>query len=419
MTSSVMTKSQSLSDWLSYLEHIHPQQIDMGLTRVKLVAERADLLSLPSFVITVGGTNGKGTTCAMLSSILNEAGYSTGVYASPHLLRYNERIKMNGEEVSDEEICESLAYIESFRADTSLTFFEFGTLAALALFKKKKPDVVLLEVGLGGRLDATNIIDADISVITSIDLDHCDWLGNTREDIAREKAGILRSGKPAIVGEPDIPSTLISRAEEIDANLYCVGRDFNYELFDNHWLYQGKVRQIERLPIPVLPLPNAATALAVIEHMPPSWIIPQQAIAKGLEKAALSGRFQQIMSEPTVIIDVAHNPHAARYLAKKLQSIADKKIHAVVGMLKDKDIEHTLSAVSNSIDDWFLADLHGPRAASAEMLSSVLPETATKHTYQNVNEAYMAALKHASDADVIIVFGSFLTIADVLKVAQR
>ncbi len=417
MTSSVMTKSQSLSDWLSYLEHIHPQQIDMGLTRVRQVAERADLLSLPSFVITVGGTNGKGTTCAMLSSILNEAGYTTGVYASPHLLRYNERIKINGEEVSDEEICESLAYVESFRNETSLTFFEFGTLAAFALFKKKKPDVVLLEVGLGGRLDATNIIDADISVITSIDLDHCDWLGNTREDIAKEKAGILRTGKPAIIGEPDIPTTLIAAAEQISTDLYCVDRDFSYALSEANWLYQGKVRQIEQLPVPMLPLPNAATALAVIEHMPSSWIIPQQAIEKGLEKAALSGRFQQIMSSPTVIVDVAHNPHAAKYLAKKLQMISNKRIHAVVGMLKDKDIEHTLSAVRDYIDDWFLADLQGPRAATAEMLSSVLPESDIKHTFKNVHQAYKAALKQASESDVIIVFGSFLTIADVLNVA--
>lgn len=417
MTSSVMTKSQSLSDWLSYLEHIHPQQIDMGLTRVRQVAERADLLSLPSFVITVGGTNGKGTTCAMLSSILNEAGYTTGVYASPHLLRYNERIKINGEEVSDEEICESLAYVESFRNETSLTFFEFGTLAAFALFKKKKPDVVLLEVGLGGRLDATNIIDADISVITSIDLDHCDWLGNTREDIAKEKAGILRTGKPAIIGEPDIPTTLIAAAEQISTDLYCVDRDFSYALSEANWQYQGKVRQIEQLPVPMLPLPNAATALAVIEHMPSSWIIPQQAIEKGLEKAALSGRFQQIMSSPTVIVDVAHNPHAAKYLAKKLQMISNKRIHAVVGMLKDKDIEHTLSAVRDYIDDWFLADLQGPRAATAEMLSSVLPESDIKHTFKNVHQAYKAALKQASESDVIIVFGSFLTIADVLNVA--
>jgi len=418
MTSSVMTKSQSLSDWLSYLEHIHPTQIDMGLTRVRQVAERADLLSLPSFVITVGGTNGKGTTCAMIASILNEAGYSTGVYASPHLLRYNERIKINGEEVSDEEICESLSYVENFRNETSLTFFEFGTLAAFALFKKKKPDVVLLEVGLGGRLDATNIIDTDIAVITSIDLDHCDWLGNTREEIAKEKAGIFRTEMPAIIGEPDIPTTLIAAAEAVHAELYCVNRDFSYVQCDDNWRYQGKVRGIDHLPLPMLPLPNAATALAVIEHMPSSWIIPQQAIAKGLEKAALSGRFQKIMSSPTVIVDVAHNPHAARYLAKKLQIISDKKIHAVVGMLKDKDIEHTLSAVADYVDDWFLADLQGPRAATAEMLSSVLPETETKHTFENVNEAYMAALKHASDSDVIIVFGSFLTIADVLNEAQ-
>ena len=222
-------------------------------------------------------------------------------------------------------------------------------------------------------------------MITSIDLDHCDWLGNTREDIAKEKAGILRTGKPAIIGEPDIPTTLIAAAEQISTDLYCVDRDFSYALSEANWQYQGKVRQIEQLPVPMLPLPNAATALAVIEHMPSSWIIPQQAIEKGLEKAALSGRFQQIMSSPTVIVDVAHNPHAAKYLAKKLQMISNKRIHAVVGMLKDKDIEHTLSAVRDYIDDWFLADLQGPRAATAEMLSSVLPESDIKHTFKNVH----------------------------------
>ena len=201
MTLPVMTQSQSLSDWLSYLEQIHPQQIELGLQRVKTVAERAALTQLPGIVITVGGTNGKGSTCAMLASILQAAGYTTGVYASPHLLRYNERVKINGHEVSDEDLCSAFADIEQKRADISLTFFEFGTLAAFAVFKKYQPDVILLEVGLGGRLDATNIIDADISVITSIDLDHCDWLGNTRDAIATEKAGIYRSEKPAICGD--------------------------------------------------------------------------------------------------------------------------------------------------------------------------------------------------------------------------
>ncbi|MFB0975599.1 MAG: bifunctional tetrahydrofolate synthase/dihydrofolate synthase, partial [Tolumonas sp.] len=280
MTLPVMTQSQSLSDWLSYLEQIHPQQIDLGLQRVKTVAERADLTRLPGIVITVGGTNGKGSTCAMLASILQAAGYSTGVYASPHLLRYNERVKINGSEVSDEDLCSAFFEIEQKRAEISLTFFEFGTLAAFAVFKKCQPDVILLEVGLGGRLDATNIIDADISVITSIDLDHCDWLGDTREAIAVEKAGIYRPGKPAICGEPNPPQTLYTAADQIDARLYEVGEQFSYQLAGESWEFQGQHWQLKNLPVPALPLQNAATVLAALEHIPLS--ISQDAIHNGL-----------------------------------------------------------------------------------------------------------------------------------------
>ena len=240
MTLPVMTQSQSLSDWLSYLEQIHPQQIELGLQRVRTVAERADLIQLPGIVITVGGTNGKGSTCAMLASILQEAGYTTGVYASPHLLRYNERVKLNGVEVSDQDLCSAFAEIEQKRADISLTFFEFGTLAAFSIFKKYKPDVFILEVGLGGRLDATNIIDADVAVITSIDLDHCDWLGDTREAIAVEKAGIYRSRRPAINGEPQAPASLYATAQKIGASLYSVGEQFSYLATDNEWTFHGK-----------------------------------------------------------------------------------------------------------------------------------------------------------------------------------
>lgn len=417
MTLPVMTQSQSLSDWLSYLEQIHPQQIELGLQRVRTVAQQADLMRLPGIVITVGGTNGKGSTCAMLASIFQAAGYSTGVYASPHLLRYNERVKINGREVCDEDLCSAFAEIEEKRAGISLTFFEFGTLAAFAVFKKYQPDVILLEVGLGGRLDATNIIDADISAITSIDLDHCDWLGDTREAIAVEKAGIYRAGRPAICGEPNPPQSLMETSQEISADLYQVNDHFSYKTTRDGWDYQGQHRQFSSLPAPVLPLQNAATVLAVLEHTPLS--ISENAIRNGLRQAHLSGRFQILQSNPTVIIDVAHNPHAAAYLAKQLAKQKASRIIAVVGMLKDKDIRHTLEHVLPYIDIWHLADLAGPRAANAKDLAAVLPRDTRFTCHASVIAAYEAALTETSSNELIIVFGSFLTVADVLATTEQ
>lgn len=418
MTDAVMKKSQSLTDWLSYLEHVHPITIDMGLDRVRAVAQKANLLQLPGRVITVGGTNGKGTTCAMLSSILRQAGYRTGVYASPHILHYNERITIEGQAVSDTDLCEAFAYIEEKRGDISLTFFEYGTLAAFYLFQKAQLDVVILEVGLGGRLDATNIIDADVSVITSIALDHCQLLGDTRELIAIEKTGIYRKNHPAINGEPDSPVTLMQSAERIGAQLVSVGVDYHYTVQDQTWTFAGQFRHISGLPVPVLPLPNAVTVLATLEQFErvADIQIADSAIRSGLQLATLSGRFQQIQQHPRVIVDVAHNPHAAAYLAQRIQQITDRPVMAVVGMLKDKDIEHTLNHVVPWVKSWFLADLEGPRAASADMLVQYLPEQAHTECYHSVHEAYQQALHQAADDDIIIVFGSFLTIASVLEI---
>lgn len=418
MTDAVMKKSQSLTDWLSYLEHVHPITIDMGLDRVRAVAQKANLLQLPGRVITVGGTNGKGTTCAMLSSILQAAGYRTGVYASPHILHYNERITIEGQPVSDSDLCEAFTYIEEKRGDISLTFFEYGTLAAFYLFRKARLDVVILEVGLGGRLDATNIIDADVSVITSIALDHCQLLGDTRELIAIEKAGIYRKNRPAINGEPDSPATLIESAQHIGAQLVSVGVDYHYTVQGQFWTFDGQFRHINGLPIPVLPLPNAVTVLATLEQFErvADIQIADSAIRSGLQLATLPGRFQQIQQHPRVIVDVAHNPHAAAYLAQRIQQITDRPVMAVVGMLKDKDIEHTLNHVVPWVKSWFLADLEGPRAASADMLAQYLPEQAHTECYHSVHEAYQQALHQAADDDIIIVFGSFLTIASVLEI---
>jgi dihydrofolate synthase/folylpolyglutamate synthase len=416
MTLAVMTQSQSLSDWLYYLEQIHPQQIELGLQRVRSVAEAANLLALPGIIITVGGTNGKGSTCAMLASILQSAGYSTGVYASPHLLKYNERVKLNGVEASDDDFCAAFAEIEEKRADISLTFFEFGTLAAFSIFKKYRPDVVILEVGLGGRLDATNIIDANVSVITSIDLDHCDWLGNTTDLIAIEKAGIYRANRPAINGEPYPPETLQVAAKQIGTQLYSAGNNYQYQSSERDWNYSGQYWQLKNLPIPVLPLQNAATALATLEHL--SLSISEDAIHNGLINSQLAGRFQVFQQHPTVILDVAHNPHAARYLANKLTEQPAKRIIAVVGMLKDKDIGQTFQHLVPKIDYWHLADLVGPRAASAELLAAFLPADCSVTCHHDIKNAYSAALAQATENDLVVVFGSFFTVAGVLAITE-
>jgi dihydrofolate synthase / folylpolyglutamate synthase len=416
MTLAVMTQSQSLSDWLYYLEQIHPQQIELGLQRVRSVAKAANLLALPGIIITVGGTNGKGSTCAMIASILQSAGYSTGVYASPHLLKYNERVKLNGVEASDDDFCAAFAEIEEKRADVSLTFFEFGTLAAFYIFKKYQPDVIILEVGLGGRLDATNIIDANVSVITSIDLDHCDWLGNTTDAIAIEKAGIYRAKRPAINGEPCPPETLQVAAKQIGAKLYSAGVNYRYQSSERDWDYSGQHWLLKHLPIPVLPLQNAATALATLEHL--SLSISEGAIHNGLINSQLTGRFQALQKNPTVILDVAHNPHAARYLAKKLIEQPAKRIIAVVGMLKDKDIQQTFQHLVPKIDYWHLTDLVGPRAASAELLATFLPADCLFTCHHDIKNAYSAALAQATENDLVVVFGSFFTVAGVLAITE-
>ena len=413
MSQSVMAQSQSLSDWLSYLEQIHPSAIDLGLHRVGQVADRLGLRQLPSTVVTVGGTNGKGTTCALLEAIYRAAGYRVGVYSSPHLLRYNERVRIQGQDASDAELCQAFAAVEAARGDVSLTFFEFGTLAALWLFRAAAPDLVLLEVGLGGRLDATNLVESDLAVVTSIALDHCDWLGDTREAIAREKAGIYRTGKAAISGEPNPPVTLAQTAHTIGARLLQVGDDFCREEAESVWHFHGARQQWRELPYPELPLDNAVTALAVVEQLPLP--IGVDAIRIGLAQARLAGRMQLLRTQPQVTLDVAHNPHSAHYLARQLQA-RDKvgRRLAVAGMLKDKDIRQTLGELVELVDLWFLADLHGVRAALAPELSAVLPGASVRQCYASVADAYRAALATAREEDEIIVLGSFHTVAEAM-----
>ncbi|MCU8103000.1 bifunctional tetrahydrofolate synthase/dihydrofolate synthase [Shewanella sp. SM101] len=407
----VPASNAALEQWLDYLLSIHPTEIDMGLTRVSKVAQTLGLLDLgPTKIVTVAGTNGKGTTCAMLENILRLSGLTVGVYSSPHMLKYNERVRINGSDVSDSDFVTAFEQIEAARGDISLTFFEYATLAGLILFKTAQLDVVILEVGLGGRLDATNIIDADISVLTSVDLDHESYLGNTRELVGREKAGIFRSGKPAIVGEPNLPHTVNDVANEVGAILYRVGNEFSYQVHGNLWDFQGQVLKLHDLALPTLPLPNAVTVLAVIEQGWPD--ITPSIIAEGISTARLTGRLERVSEQPLVLLDVAHNPHAARFLVQQLAPIVvGKRVFALCGMLKDKDIAGVLPVINPLIDTWYLVSLHGERGASSAMLRKTLATEAVAFEFEDISEAWSALKAQINPDDVVIVFGSFYTVA--------
>lgn len=405
-----------LATWLYYLENLHSQAIELGLDRVKAVATKLDLLTPAPRVFTVAGTNGKGTTCATLEAILMAAGYRVGVYSSPHLVRYTERVRIQGEELPESAHCASFALLEAGRGDISLTYFEYGTLSALQLFKQAKLDIVILEVGLGGRLDATNIVDADVSVVTSIALDHTDWLGSDRESIGREKAGIFRSNTPAVVGEPDMPQSIADVAKEKHADLYRRGESWNFAANAGNWRWAAlqdgeEVTILDELPLPNVPLPNAATALAALHYS--TLDIPEEALRNGLQRAALPGRFQTVSESPRLILDVAHNPHAAAYLAGRLaeQPRQGGKVRAVVGMLKDKDIAGTLACLSPQVDEWYCAPLEGPRGASVEELASHLPQA---RRFDDVESAWRQAMLEAAPQDIVIVCGSFHTVAHVM-----
>ncbi|WP_145509506.1 bifunctional tetrahydrofolate synthase/dihydrofolate synthase [Yersinia rochesterensis] len=399
-----------LAAWLYYLERLHSQPIELGLERVKQVAERLDLLKPAPKVFTVAGTNGKGTTCCTLESILLAAGLRVGVYSSPHLLRYTERVRIQGQELSEAEHSHSFAKIEAGRQDISLTYFEFGTLSALQLFKQAKLDVVILEVGLGGRLDATNIVDSDVAAITSIAIDHTDWLGFDRDSIGREKAGVFRAGKPAVVGEPDMPQSIADVAAKIGAHLYQRDIAWQFSQQEKSWKWHCDGHQWSELPLPNVPLANAATALAVLHYSGLS--LSEEVIRQGLQAASLPGRFQIVSEQPLLILDVAHNPHAARYLTDKLAKLPKQgKVRAVVGMLSDKDIGGTLACLSEQVDEWYCAPLEGPRGASAEQLAEYLAQS---RQFSDVETAWRQAVQDAEPQDVVIVCGSFHTVAHVM-----
>ncbi|HEV8260729.1 MAG TPA: bifunctional tetrahydrofolate synthase/dihydrofolate synthase [Burkholderiales bacterium] len=412
---------QSLPDWLSYLERIHPFAIDMGLDRVARVRDRLGLL--PSFpVVAVAGTNGKGSVCAMLESILSSARYKVGVYTSPHLLRYNERVRVQGREAADEELVNAFARIEKVRGEVSLTYFEFGTLAAMDVFIRERVDLAVLEVGLGGRLDAVNAFDSDCGVVTSVDFDHMEFLGNNRDSIGAEKAGIFRAGRPAICGESDAPAGLLRRTKEIGAKLHRIGRDYGFSADPNRWQFWSALGKRSALPYPALrgdyQLGNAATALSALEQLTDRLPVDMGAIRRGLLDVQLQGRFQVLPGRPVVILDVGHNPHAARGLASSLRRLpGGGRTIAVFAMLRDKDIEGVAAALRDDVDEWLVAGLSSPRGADAERIRQALATArvgAPVAKFDTAVGAYEHAIRSAGQNDKILVFGSFYTVGAVL-----
>jgi len=405
---------RSLADWLEYIERQHPQPIALGLDRVHEVLA-ALKISISCPVITVGGTNGKGSTCAVLEAILNFAGYRTGLYTSPHLLRFNERVRIAGREVEDGALCDAFAAVESVRGKVPLTYFEYATLAAFHLFAKENLDSVVLEVGLGGRLDAVNVLDPDCAVLTSIGIDHVEFLGNSRESIGREKAGIFRPGRPAVVADPNPPDSVLQTA----SRLLLLGRDFGYQSQGTQWAYWGPAGKRSGLAHPALrgamQLRNASAALAALDSLRERLPVAMQDVRRGLAEVSVPGRFQVLPGRPQVVLDVAHNPDAAAVLAANLgdSGFAPETV-AVFGMLKDKDIAGVVRAVAPRVTRWHLATLPGPRGADSSFLKDVLlqekiREPAFEHA--SVAEALAAAKKEAAENDKIVVFGSFLTVA--------
>ena len=420
----------TLADWLARLETMHPKAIDMGLDRVRQVKD-AMALEFACPVIVVGGTNGKGSTCAMLEAILLRAGYRVGLYTSPHLLHFNERMRINGQSASDAELVAAFDKLDAIRAEVSLSYFEFTTLAAMQLFADARLDAVIFEVGLGGRLDAVNVLDADVAIVTSVDIDHTEYLGDTREKIGFEKAGIFRAGKTAICGDPVPPALLVEHAEKIGADLWLFNRDFNYSGDKQQWNFSGRGRRRNSLAYPSLrganQLLNASGVLAALEALRLRLPVGAQEVRTGLALVDLPGRFQVLPGKPTIILDVAHNPHAAATLAQNLDNMGfHPYTYAVFGAMQDKDIDGVIAQLKDRIDHWCVTDLPLPRAATAADIKHKLlaayadlpPVTETERsiqTFATPADAFANAMSRAGENDRITVFGSFLTVAGVME----
>ena len=411
----------TLPDWLTHLESLHPKTIALGLERVAQVKQRLRLA--PDFpVIVVGGTNGKGSVCAMLESILHSAGYRVGCYTSPHLLHYGERVRISRHPVGDTELCASFAQIEQIRGNVPLTYFEFGTLAAMQCFVAHKVDVAILEVGLGGRLDAVNVFDNDCAVIASVDIDHTDYLGETREEIAYEKAGIFRKGRIGICADSDVPQAILAQARKIGAELWRITSEFGFTAHQGQWDYHSITGARSALPYPALrgafQLHNASAALAALDALKQQLPVSMEAARRGLVEVKLAGRFQLLPGKPVLILDVAHNPHAARSLAQNLSSLpACPHTYAVFSMLKDKDMAGVVAAMDAQIDTWLAVGINTARGATSREMELMLQQCRVRGkilAFNSAAEAERYACNAAGENDRIIAFGSFYTVAEVM-----
>jgi len=415
---------ETLQDWLAHCERLHPKTIELGLERSRAVADRMGLrFDCP--VITVAGTNGKGSTCAMLEAVAQQAGYRTGVYTSPHLVHFEERCRIHGETVKADELLPHFTKVEAARREVSLSYYEFTTLAIMSLMAASRLDVAILEVGLGGRLDTVNIIDTDCAVITSIDLDHMEFLGPDRESIGREKAGIMRTGKPAIVGDPMPPQSVLDRATDIGADLWTLGRDFNFSGDKLQWGWAGRGRRYAGLAYPALrganQLINASGVLAALESLRDRLPVTAQAVRNGLALVELPARFQIVPGQPTLVLDVAHNPHSVAALAANMDAMGFfPTTHAVFGAMADKDLALMFKKMGPLVDRWYFTDLPTPRADTAASLMAKWQAQETRRdvagsTHAAPMGALRAAVAAADPADRIVVFGSFYTVGGVLE----
>ena len=418
-----MARFQLLADWLAWQEQLHPRPIDLGLERIKSVYQQLKPSQPTLPTITVAGTNGKGSTIAYLSAIYIAQGYRVGAYTSPHILKYNERIQINGVPVADELICAAFERIDAVRGEISLSYFEFSTLAALLIFTEASLDVQLLEVGLGGRLDAVNMIDADTAIVTTIGIDHTEWLGETFDEIAKEKAGIFRAGKPAIIADPDAPDSLLQTAIQKKSQVYRAGCEFKYHKNLDGWAWMSNAgAHYDELPTPAFAgehqYRNASAVIMAVETMQSVLPVTPQAIGLGISQAKLQGRFQFFPGETPVLLDVAHNPQAIETLVDYLkQRMPGVKIHAIFAMMKDKDIGTAISLMSDSISYWYCAPLNNPRAASESMLMSFFAEkniTAVQGGYSSVAATFEDVKRRVKPGELIVVFGSFFLVSEYL-----
>lgn len=415
---------QTLNEWLAWQSTLHTHSIDLGLERIRIVAKRLAILQLPFPIITVAGTNGKGSTVAFTHAILQAQGYRTGVYSSPHIFRYNERIAIAGLAAEDETICHAFQCIEAVRGDVNLTPFEFETLAAILCFIEQQVDIAILEVGLGGRLDAVNLWDTDLALITTIAIDHIAWLGDNREAIGQEKAGIMRQGRPVVCGEPHPPASIAQSARKYGAHLAQYTQDYYYQIdADNscwHW-YSDHINYTD-LPLPALQgdyqIQNAALVIAGLAHL--GLNIHKNSISQGLLQVQLTGRLQKLQNKPEILLDVAHNPQAAQQLALYLQKNKIKgKTRAIFSILCDKDVAAVVLNMQKDIDEWHLIALDDPRAIPVEELKLQLQQLGIKnlYSYDNFKHVLSCVKSNSSDHDRVVIFGSFLVVSGILSVS--